>query len=89
MNWTLQEPGGMDRAIRWMQGLLNTLKDGGTWAVPRAKTVYQFSKTKKSCLRLIGDGDKAIEIVLEKMGWDLETNPGEDVKSSPGNKQGQ
>ena len=63
---------GMKDAKAWMQNLLNTVKDGGMWAVPRSGTIICFDKTnKKAIVTHQTTPDISIERVLEAMGWEI------------------
>jgi len=63
---------GMADAKTWMERLLSTLNDGGTWAVPRSGTIIRFDKTNKKALVIHQmSPDISIERVLEAMGWEI------------------
>lgn len=68
----IHQPQGMAAAKAWTQNLINTIKDGGTWAVPRSGTLITFDKTNKKAIvthQLVPD--ISIEMVLEAMGWEI------------------
>lgn len=64
---------GMDAAVEWTQVVIDTLKDGGVWAVPCCGSLYTFFKSKKQ-FSVVGAGDPAIDRVLRTMGWSNITN---------------
>lgn len=59
---------GMYAARQWLDNLISLLTDGGSWAIPRADTVYTFHKQDKQFSK-IGPGDPDTEMVLDDMGW--------------------
>ena len=60
----------LDKAKRWLSDLLELLKEGGHWYVPRSRTTY-FCSRKKKTLRRDGPGDKSIEYVAGELGWEI------------------
>lgn len=63
---------GMAEAKAWTQNLINNLKDGGQWIVPRSGTAIIFDKVNKKALvthQLMPD--IGIEMVLESLGWEI------------------
>ena len=69
MNWNLDTKGGMANAIAWTQQMLNMIKDGGVWAVPRAASTYKVNHKEKTLTRTGMKSDPAINRVLAEMGW--------------------
>ena len=69
----IDTPAGMAAAIVWTQNLINALRDGGVWAVPRTDTVYAFDKTNKIAVRN-APGDSSVDRVLTEMGWEVTTH---------------
>jgi hypothetical protein len=65
----MQTPDGMAAAMGWTQGMIDRLKPGGVWMLPRAGTAYTFNRDTKNYRRLTGRGDGATEVVLHAMGW--------------------
>lgn len=68
----IHQPQGMAEAKAWTQNLINNLKDGGQWIVPRSGTAIVFDKTNKKALvthQLMPD--IGIEMVLEALGWEI------------------
>lgn len=61
---------GMANAVAWTEQLVNHLKDGGVWAVPRSHTLVTItSKANKQVLISEGLPDPAIARVFKAMGW--------------------
>lgn len=67
--YSMQTPEGMAAAMGWTQDMIDRLKPGGVWILPRAGTTYTFDKATKTYRRLTGRGDGATEVVLHAMGW--------------------
>lgn len=73
MNLNTEE--GMEAAIQWQQNLIDTVKDGGSWAVPRSGTIITFDKgTRTAVFTLKGIPEPDIKRVLERMGWAVVEN---------------
>jgi hypothetical protein len=73
MKYDLDTEEGMRHCVQWTQGIVNLLKDGGTWAVPRSGTVIKISKATKTVTIVTQDvPDPSIERVFIKMGWSIE-----------------
>jgi hypothetical protein len=70
-------PMTMDQAKAWMVDFLASVKEGGHWAIPRAKSIYRIDHARKAAVRVAGDGDKATEEVLAAIGWTVLTEPDE------------
>lgn len=68
--WTIETEDGMGAAAAWTQNLIDNLRDGGSWMVPRSMAVYTFYKSRKVAVR--ANRDSAIDDVLTHMGWKLE-----------------
>lgn len=69
MNYDLDTEQGMANAKIWTQGLIDNLKDGGTWIVPRSGTMVQVFKDRKE-VRIVGLlPDLALGRVFEAMGY--------------------
>ena len=57
----------------WLTDLLETLKDGGIWAVPRSASAFEINKQKKTLTLLVGDinapTNQRTAIVADAIGW--------------------
>lgn len=60
---------GMVNAIMWTKQLISTLKDGGTWVVPRSGTLVRVDKKKQTATLVGAMPDPSITKVLTAMGW--------------------
>ena len=63
---------GMAEAKAWTQQLIDNIKDGGVWMVPRSGTIIKFDKVNKKALvthQLMPD--ISIEMILEALGWEI------------------
>lgn len=61
---------GMANAVAWTNQMVNHLKDGGVWAVPRSHTLVTIvSKEQKQVLIREGLPDPSIARVFNAMGW--------------------
>jgi len=61
----------LEQAQAWLQGLLDCLKEGGHWYIPRSKTAYFMRRKDKTLLRK-GPGDESTEYVAKTLGWKIE-----------------
>jgi hypothetical protein len=61
----------MELAKQWMQRLIDGLKDGAIWGIPRSNAMYKFDKKKKIATALGPGRDEAVEVVLKKIGWSI------------------
>ena len=66
-----RETTDLERAQAWLRGHLDAIKDGGSWAIPRAATVYRIEHETKTLARIAGDGDPATEQVARTIGWSI------------------
>ncbi len=60
---------GMVNAIMWTKQLISTLKDGGTWVVPRSGTLVRVDKKTQTATLTSAVPDPSITKVLTAMGW--------------------
>jgi len=68
----ITRPQGMAEAKAWTQKLIDNVKDGGVWMVPRSGTIIKFDKVNKKALvthQLMPD--ISIEMILEALGWEI------------------
>jgi hypothetical protein len=72
----IDTPEGMRAAVAWTRGLLNSIVEGGVWYVPRGASSYTVSHANKTLTRRGMKSDRAINRVVEAMGWRvIENNP--------------
>lgn len=75
MNHDIKTQAGMTAAIQWTNNLLNQLKVGGVWVVPRScTTVLVRSHNPKRCKVTHLYPDDTIVEVLKAAGWHLCTD---------------
>ena len=51
-----------DSDVMWVQGVLDMLVDGGTWACPCTTSLFKFNKKRKE-YELVGDKDDPTNII--------------------------
>ena len=71
MNFDLDTKDGMKNAVAWTDNMLDMIKDGGTWIVPRSGSMYKVDhKTKTvTAMSLLGPPEDCIDRVLKAGGW--------------------
>ena len=67
-----QVPMTMAQAKEWLGDFLSRFKEGGVWGIPRANSIYRIEGSRKTAVRIEGEGDKATEEVLAAIGWTIE-----------------
>ena len=71
--WQNWKPRPMD--IQFMAMMIETMKDGGVWAIPVNKTVYKLDKQRKLFVLTEGGVDHLFYMnqkALQPLGWDVE-----------------
>jgi len=58
---------GMDFAVQWQTNLMNNMRQGATWGIPRIPTIYTVYPKDKIAVREVPD--EAVDRVFIKMGW--------------------
>ena len=71
MNFDLDTKEGMANAVLWTQNIVDTIKDGGSWIVPRSGTVVFVNKTNRVATIYSLIPDTAIPRVFKAMGWEV------------------
>lgn len=65
----IDTPNGMLAACVWTQALIDNMKDGGRWDIPRSRCIVTFNK-KDHTFTMTGEGvDTATCRVMEALGW--------------------
>lgn len=60
----------MAAAIAWQSAMVETIKDGGVWLVPRSGTIITLNKKSKIATFVTGfDVEPVIIKVFKAMGW--------------------
>lgn len=59
--------------IAWTQNLIDKMRDGGIWGIPRCQTVWRFDKTNKILVCIHGDYNApdslALRTICPMIGW--------------------
>lgn len=71
MNYDISTAEGMKNSANWLQtNIIDKVKDGGTWMVPRSATLIHMDKTQRvATVTAQGKPDVALEPVFEALGW--------------------
>jgi hypothetical protein len=86
--WQNWKPSDYD--IKWTQRLIDTLKDGGMWMVPKSQNVFRFDKGMKIATLTEGGVDSLfyqIKKVLEILGWTVVMRPAVALDTGAGKTQ--
>lgn len=77
-------PEGMRQAVAWQTNMVNVIKDGGVWAVPRSLTMIKILRSKKTAVFIGGTHQEPdIVKVFKAMGWTCtDAEPGPDDQHS-------
>ena len=67
--WDIDAPGGMEKAVEWMQRLLEMSADYFAWGIPRSMATYQINQTDKTFSSVGAGRDSSVERVLRHMGF--------------------
>jgi hypothetical protein len=66
-----------ERITNWCQSLVNTIRHGGIWGIPRSGLVFRIDKEKKRLVLTDGDASNedftATRHEFAKIGWDVVT----------------
>lgn len=54
--------------MAWLANLINTLKDGGTWAIPRSGTICTLNHETKT-VSMSTDVEQLTEYYFKRLGW--------------------
>jgi hypothetical protein len=76
MNWDIDTEDGMEHAKQWTVSLINSMKDGGTWLVPRSLSIYTFHHSRKTVDKVAGAPEPDIERVFNAVGWTVHNQTG-------------
>ena len=74
MNYDINTPQGMANCVKWTRNVMESIKDGGTWIVPRSGTqVVMLDYAARKCKVVDGfASDITIKMVLRAAGWLIE-----------------
>ena len=65
--------------IAWVQNMINSLNEGGVWAIPMNNSAWKFYESKKTAELLYGDPTAPQNIITqtileEHLNWETKTN---------------
>ena len=74
MNYDINTPQGMANCVRWTRNVMESIKNGGAWVIPRSGTsVVITDHASRKCRVVEGFApDMSIKIVLRASGWLIE-----------------
>ena len=72
MNYDLDTEEGMENSKTWLNQLLSTLTNNGTWYVPRSDTVVRVNKTEKTASIQSTEPDPSLARVFVAIGYAVE-----------------
>jgi hypothetical protein len=67
--YDLSTPEGLRNAVEWQTVLVNGIRPGGVWMVPRSLSIYVLRHTEKTAYKRCGTPEPSIERVFREMGW--------------------
>lgn len=63
--------------LNWCRNLVDTLRDGGVWGIPRSGIVFKVDKKKQCLILTVGEETNedfiATRRVFRQIGWDVLT----------------
>jgi len=72
MNYDVDTSDGMKNAVRWTEGMIGQIKEGGFWLIPRSGTVVRVSHKSKTVSIMTGMYPEAsLRRVIKAMGWTI------------------
>lgn len=86
--WQNWKPRPMD--VQFMSMLIETMKNGGVWAVPANHTVYKLDKDRKVFVLIEGAVDHLFYMnmkALEPLGWKVEVSKEATLATGAGKTQ--
>lgn len=66
-----------DHVLEWCRvNVINLIKDGGVWGIPRSGTVFRVDKKKKQLVLIVPGMDNGADFdatkhVFKWLGWDV------------------
>ena len=71
-NYDLNTFDGMANSKAWLMSTLDTIKDGGSWLVPRSCTVIKINKQDRLATVVAQMmPDPSLAVVFEAIGWSV------------------
>jgi len=71
-NWDLDTPEGMHNAVQWQSTLIEGIRDGGAWIVPRSGSIYTVHHKTKTVTVHAWCEDGPVDRVFREMGWTVQ-----------------
>lgn len=69
-NYDILTEEGMKNSVEWLLDVIDKIKDGGTWAVPRSKSMIVIDHKNKIATKVAeATADLSIRQVFENAGW--------------------
>ena len=73
------KPSVRESDIAWMRKTISLLNDGGTWGIPRNRSVWKFYKSEKRAELISGDPEDVTNLITktilkEHLNWEVKTN---------------
>ena len=83
-NYDLNTFDGMANSKAWLMSTLDTIKDGGSWLVPRSCTVIKINKQDKLATIVAQMmPDPSLGMVFEAIGWAVQNEDGVATINNP------
>lgn len=61
--------------LAWCRNLVNTIRHGGSWGIPRSGVIFRIDKEKQRLVLTVGDESNpdflATKRVFAQIGWDV------------------
>ncbi|NDD52328.1 hypothetical protein EBZ39_00350 [bacterium] len=69
--------GEPESTLNWCRNLVETIRDGGVWGIPRSGVIFKIDKKKKCLILTLGSEYNpdfiATRRVFAQIGWDVLT----------------
>lgn len=62
-------PEGMAKSKQWLRWVLDHVRQGGTWAIPRSGSVYRIDHEAEIAYKTSGEDEPSITKVFNEIGW--------------------
>lgn len=74
MNFDIDTDQGMANSMAWTQNIINMLKPGGAWAIPRSNTLVTFDRHRTVATMIVDKPglEDCTKRVLQAIGWAVE-----------------
>lgn len=75
MDFDLDDPMEMELAKLWTLALLTSIRQAGSWVVPRSRSIYIVDHRRQVLIKVTGDPEPAITRVAQAIGWTVKELP--------------